>query len=245
MIPNATTTFDYTPLAGLSEGSNLRMHSLFVNDNWRVNGKLTLNVGLRMDKNDATDGDGDLVGDDLSFSPRVSAVWDPIGDGRWALSGSFARYTMALTSNVVASTAVGGNAATSRWIYTGAPINADPNAPTESLMTTDAVLRSVFAWHESLGGNNRAASLSNLPGVNMKIDEPLSSPYSMEYSTGLARSLGDARLRSRRRRLPRLPQLLRHSHRSSRPGPSPTRRATGSISAWLKIPTAPSASTPD
>ena len=191
LMPNATTTFDYTPLAGLSEGSNLRMHSLFVNDNWRVNGKLTLNVGLRMDKNDATDGDGDLVGDDLSLSPRVSAVWDPIGDGRWALSGGFARYTMALTSNVVASTAVGGNAATSRWVYTGAPINADPNAPTESLMTTDAVLRSVFAWHESLGGNNRAASLSNLPGVNMKIDEPLSSPYSMEYSTGIARALGE------------------------------------------------------
>ncbi len=53
LVPNATTTLDYNPIDQLSEGSNLRMHSLFVNDNWRVNGKLTLNLGVRLDKNDA------------------------------------------------------------------------------------------------------------------------------------------------------------------------------------------------
>ena len=73
---------------------------LFVNDNWRVNDNLTLNLGVRLDKNDATDGDGDTVGDDASFSPRLSAIWDPEADGRWAISGSYARYTMALTSNL-------------------------------------------------------------------------------------------------------------------------------------------------
>ena len=32
-------TLDHNPLVGLSEGSNLRVHSLFANDNWRLNGR--------------------------------------------------------------------------------------------------------------------------------------------------------------------------------------------------------------
>jgi hypothetical protein len=187
LIPNATTTLDYNPLAGISEGSNLRMHSLFLNDDWRLNRKVTLNVGVRLDKNAATDGDGDTVGDDLSFSPRLAAVWDPAGDGRWAFSGSFARYTMALTSNVVASTAVGGNAATRRWAYTGPPINTDPSQP---LVSTENAVKAVFAWHNALGGADRPPSFANLPGVTMQIGEPLSSPYALEYSGGVARALG-------------------------------------------------------
>ena len=190
LVPNAMTTLDYNPLAGISEGSNLRMHSLFVNDSWHANEHLTLNLGVRLDKNDATDGDGDVVGDDVSFSPRLSAVWDPNGDGRWALNGSVARYTMALTSNVVASTAAGGNAETRRFVYTGPAVNIDPNAATESLVTTEQALATVFAWHGALGGSARPPAFANLPGVNVQIENPLSSPYAMEYASGIARSLG-------------------------------------------------------
>ena len=189
-LPNSTTTLDYNPLAAMSEGSNLRMHSTFVNDNWRLNDRVTLNLGLRLDKNDATDGDGKNVGNDLSLSPRVSAIWDPQGSGQWALSGSYARYTMALTSNLAGSTAKGGNAATYRWLYTGPAINANPNAPIETLVSTADAIRQVFAWHDNLGGNNRPAAAASLPGVNMKLLEPLTSPYSIEYSGGISKVLG-------------------------------------------------------
>jgi hypothetical protein len=189
-VPNSTTTLDYNPLAALSEGSNLRVHSVFVNDNWRLNDKVTFNVGLRLDKNDATDADGDNVGDDLSVSPRMSAVWDPTGDGRWAISGSYARYTMALTSNLVASTAQAGNLATYRWIYQGPAINP-PGTPPQSLVSTEEAIRRVFDWHNSTGGNTRTPfALVNVPGINVRIVEPLSSPYSMEYSGGVSRMLG-------------------------------------------------------
>ncbi len=190
-LPNSTTTLERNPLLALSEGSNLRVHSAFFNDNWRVNDNLTLNVGLRLDKNDATDGDGDTVGDDLSVSPRLSAVWDPKGDGRWAISGSYSRYTMALTSNLAASTAQAGNLATFRWIYQGPAINADLTAPKESLVTTAEAIRRVFEWHDANNGDSRRPfSLANVPGVNVKIQDPLSSPYSMEYSGGVSRTLG-------------------------------------------------------
>lgn len=185
-----TTTLDKNPLLAISQGSDLRTHSLFANDTWRFNDRLTFNLGLRLDKNDATDGDGANVGNDASFSPRLSAIWDPTGNGRWAVNGSFARYTMALTSNLAASTARAGNAATYRWVYTGAPINADLNAPTASLVTTESAIRQVFAWHDLAGGDGRTTQAASLPGVNMKITDPLTSPYAIEYSTGVSRALG-------------------------------------------------------
>jgi hypothetical protein len=187
LLPNANTTLDYTPLANLSEGSNLRTHSLFFNDNWRVTEKVTLNLGVRLDKNNATDGDGKNVGDNASISPRIAAVWDPKGEGKWAISASFARYTMALTSNLAGATAKGGNASSYRWIYTGPAINADANA--ESLVTTEEAIRRVFEWHRSLGAARPAAAAS-VPGVNMQLRDPLTSPYSVEYSGGLSRVLG-------------------------------------------------------
>ena len=187
-----TTALDKNPLVAISEGSNLRMHSLFLNDNWRFNERVTLNVGLRLDKNDATDGDGKNVGNDLSLSPRLSATWDPNGRGIWAVSGSVARYTMALTSNLAGSTAKGGNAATLRWVYTGPAINAGVTdaTPTGSLTTTEAAVQQIFAWHDQFGGDNRATQAASVPGVNMTITDPLTSPYSIEFAGGVSRSLG-------------------------------------------------------
>ena len=37
----------WNPIPTGSQGTNFRTHSLFYNDNWRVNGHLTANLGLR------------------------------------------------------------------------------------------------------------------------------------------------------------------------------------------------------
>ena len=187
-----TTTLDFNPILAISQGSDLRMHSLYANDNWRLNDRVTLNLGLRLDKNDATDGDGKNVGNDVSISPRLSASWDPSGRGAWSVNGSFARYTMALTSNLAASTARAGNAATYRWVYTGAPINVGVNAqtPLASITPTDAAIRQVFQWHDSEGGDARQAQATSLPGINMVITDPLTSPYAIEFAGGVSRALG-------------------------------------------------------
>ncbi len=187
-----TTTLDKNPLFALSQGSNLRVHSLFITDTWRLNDRVTFNVGMRLDKNDATDGDGKVVGNDVSFSPRFSATWDPNGRGDWSLSGSIGRYTMALTSNLAASTAKAGNAATFRWVYNGAPINANVTdaTPASALITTEAAVKEIFAWHDAAGGDTRPTQLASVPGVNMTLDDPLTSPYAFEYAGGVSRTLG-------------------------------------------------------
>lgn len=183
-----STAIDWNPIQLLSEGSNLRTHSLFANDTWRLGDHITLGLGIRLDKNRATDGAGQNVGDELSMSPRLSAVWDPAADGRWAVSGSFARYVMALTSNLAGSTTAAGNAATFRWFYQGPAINADPTGP---LVDTRAALRQLFDWFNANGGTGRRPyAFASVPGVNMKMLEPLKSPYSDEYAGGISRALG-------------------------------------------------------
>jgi hypothetical protein len=188
-LSNNTTTISWSPLTVLSTGSNLRMHSLFLSDAWRVNGNLSLTLGLRWDKNQGEDGGGQDVADRGSLSPRLSAVWDPLADGRWAVSGSYARYVAAIASNVAASTTAAGNAATYRWFYQGPAINADPNGP---LVTTDVALRQLFDWFFANGGTDRRPlTLANIPGTNVKILSPLKSPYANEYAGGVSRQFGN------------------------------------------------------
>src|SRR5688572_4489216 len=154
-IPGTTATstvIEYTPILQLSEGSNLRTHALFVNDTWRLSNQFTIGLGLRFDRNQATDGSGANVGNEMNFSPRLSAVWDPGADGRWSVSGSMARYVMALTSNLAGATTAAGNAANYRWFYQGPAINANPAGP---LVDTASALRQVFDWFSANGGVER------------------------------------------------------------------------------------------
>jgi hypothetical protein len=186
-----STFVEYDPLLTKSVGSNLRTHSAFVNDSWRPNGHLSFNLGLRLDKNQGNDGGGQNVGDKASLSPRLSAIWDPTANGKWALSASYSRYVMALTSNVASSTTAAGNPASFVWIYTGSPINPDSTAATDTLVKTDAALHQIFDWFRNGNDTTATAASAYVPGVNVKLQRPLASPYSNEYAGGVSRALGN------------------------------------------------------
>jgi hypothetical protein len=185
----ANTFIDYNPIAKVSEGTHLRTHSLFVNDNWRANGHLSFNLGLRTDTNDGTDGGGQKVGAGTTLSPRISAIWDPKADGTWALTSSYARYVVSLNPNLAGSSTEAGNVATYRWAYGGPLINPEPNVA--NLVTTEEALATVFAWFKSIDGtDNKNYVSATVPGVNMKIPTPLHSPFANEYAAGVSRTLG-------------------------------------------------------
>lgn len=186
-LPNSTVIF-YTPVEHpTAQGSNLRMHSLFVNDGWRLNQHVSVNFGLRWDKNQGQDGGGDVVANAGLLSPRLAATWDPKGDGRWAVSGSYARYVMPMTSNVAASTTAAGNASLYAWLYQGPAINALATGP---LVTSDVAIQQVFDWFDGNGGRARPRVGSFLPGVNVRVLTPLKSPNAQEYALGTSRHIG-------------------------------------------------------
>jgi hypothetical protein len=185
-LPNSTQIW-WTPVEIPSRGTNLRMHSVFLNDSWRLNEHLSFNLGVRWDKNAAQDGGGDVVANKGLWSPRVAAIWDPMGDGRWALNTSYARYVMPMTSNVAASTTGAGNAAAYIWLYQGPAINPDSNG---SLVDSASAIQQVFNWFEANGGKGRATVGSFVPGVNIQIRTPLKSPNADEFALGTSRQLG-------------------------------------------------------
>lgn len=186
-LPNSTQIM-WTPVERSSQGSDLRMHSLFFNDAWRPSAHISLNLGLRWDKNQAEDGGGAIVANKGLISPRLAAVWDPTAEGRWTVNASYAKYVMPMTSNVAASTTAAGNSSIFVWLYQGPAINPDPNAA--SLVDSPTAIQQVFEWFDRNGGTGRAPLGSFLPGVNVQIQSPLTSPSADEYAIGTSRQLG-------------------------------------------------------
>ena len=70
---NSNTLLIYQPLPVSSLGTNFRVHSAFYNDNWRVNNNLTVNAGVRWDKNRGYDSLDVLTANDSALSPRKPA----------------------------------------------------------------------------------------------------------------------------------------------------------------------------
>ena len=178
------TIIQYDPIVLASLGSNLRTHGLFVNDAWRFNTGITLNLGVRWDKNHGKDAAGNLIATGNRFSPRLGVAWDPKNDGRWSVTGSFARYVSSL-NNGITEQSPAGSPASYQWNYEGPPINVGG----ATVATPDAIGQ-VFNWFNANGGVNRIPVSASIPGVNSFVGEDLNSPYSYKYAAGVSRTLG-------------------------------------------------------
>ena len=187
-INDGSTIIQYNPIVKNTEGTNFRTHSVFANDSWRVGSRLTANVGIRWDKNDGANGAGDTVAKDSAFSPRVGVIWDPAGDQKWSVTGSFAKYVASISNSIADSSSSGGQAATFQYAYRGPSINPDANA--SNLLAPPAALTALFAWFNANGGTNLPLVGANIPGVATKIPDGLASPNVLEYAGGLNRQFG-------------------------------------------------------
>jgi outer membrane receptor protein involved in Fe transport len=58
---------------------------VYLQDNWRLNDRLTLDLGLRYDKEDITH-------DNNNYAPRLGFAWDPSGKGKTVVRGGWGRF---------------------------------------------------------------------------------------------------------------------------------------------------------
>lgn len=196
---DSSTLFLYQPIEQLSQGSDVRTRSAYLNDSWRLNNRLSFNVGLRYDKNRAQDSRGVVTSNDSAFSPRLAGVYDVKGDGSLKITASYAKYVAAIQENQAGAASQAGNSSTFYWYYDGPganPINPDPLHPT--LSKHDAV-QAFFDWFRSEGClpdplaascKVPQASAPGLPGVNTQIQGSLASPNANEYVLGIAGTIG-------------------------------------------------------
>jgi hypothetical protein len=187
---DGSTIIQFNPIAKLSQGTNFKTNSAYINDNWRFSDRMTFGVGLRYDANDGTDEEGKKVAKDSNFSPRLSVTYDVHGDARWIGHASYSQYVAAIANTVGDSSSAAGAPAAFQWAYRGPAINTDPNG---TLLTQDQAIRQVFDWFQANGGPNGSLPLVgiNIPGGNTIIRGSLDSPSVVEYALGVTARLGD------------------------------------------------------
>ena len=171
-------------------------HGLYFQDNFRVNGRFTLNYGVRWDyygviseaQNqfsifDTTTGSVKLV-DQLypkdwnNISPRVSAIWDTKGDGKTVLRAGWGLYYDAFSQDffvgqIPYNTFSPGPAYNQEQFTFSPAASIVPGAP-------------VFP---DSGFSTSLPTLQGFPDV-WTVDPHLQTPYVMNYNVNLQRQLG-------------------------------------------------------
>ncbi len=172
-----------------SIGSHVETTSIYANDTWRINDKLTVNLGLRYDKNDATDQAGLKTVDDYRISPRVSGSYDVKGDGSIVVTAGFNRYVTSITQNQGTAGSAAGNPVYNWYLYDGPTyVAGTPEYPTNS----DA-LDAMFDWFFNVYGGVNNLDLAyyiSIPGLTPRVGDDLRAPYADEITVGAAFRLG-------------------------------------------------------
>ncbi len=189
---DGNTVIQWNPVFSRSEGTDLQTQSLFINDKWDLNPQLSFNIGLRFDKNDAQDADGNNVSDDSAISPRLGVQYDVRGDGRHRINASLGRYVNKVADgNAGGSAQAAGVPSTFQFRY-GGPVINPAGTPFNELVPTAEAIRLLFEWFNSAcdsegrcGTLNRdIMTFSSVSGLSTRIDEPLTSPSVDEITLG-------------------------------------------------------------
>ncbi|HPS77697.1 MAG TPA: TonB-dependent receptor, partial [Thermoanaerobaculaceae bacterium] len=190
LLGDGTTVATYQPIYVGSEGTSFKTHSLFVNDRWRLGARLSLNLGVRYDRNDGKDSTGTRTARDSKVSPRLGVSWDVRGDGAWVVNASHGSYVSAISNSLANSASAGGQPATLEWDYRGPDINPPG---TTSLVDSAHAIQMFFNWWNSVGGLNNSEYLTyaEIPGRTSSIkNNSLRSPSADEYTIGVTTRLG-------------------------------------------------------
>lgn len=191
---NAATLIDWThAIAGL-RGTDQNTRSAYLNDRWDLGSRLSVNLGLRYDRNHVRDAVGRLVSDDDAYSPRVGATFDLRNDGRHQLIAGFGRYTAKILEGGGQPQHVGVYSDFG-WRYHGPDINA-PGTPVDQLLPAPEALARLFAWFDSVGGvQNGDYSFFTDPRYSSEFRGALKSPAVDERSLGYAFQMTKGSLR--------------------------------------------------
>ena len=199
-VVTSRTFVYYTPIFTLTQGTDALTHSAFLNDSWRLNNRLSINLGVRYDKNHAANSLGVVTADDSAWSPRIAAAFDVTRNGALKVGASYAHYVGAIQDSILDSSSAGGQPGAFQWFVTGAGAPVI-NSPAGTTLTTRAqALQQVFDWFFAQGCPDITTcklplAYAFFPGLSSKITTTLKSPYAREYTFGVNGTIGSGSYR--------------------------------------------------
>ncbi len=184
----ARTYIRWTPVFSPGQENNLTTNSAFVNDRWDLNDRWSFNVGVRYDQNDSVNADGDKISDDSGFSPRLGAIFDPMGNGKHRISASYSRYQSRVVEGPSTSGETAGAPGAVDFVYNGPEINP-AGTPINQLVPAHEALQIMWDWFLANGGTDNLALLKvggakSVPGYDVVFPHGLKSPSVDEYVFG-------------------------------------------------------------
>jgi len=200
---NPSNTFiRWTPILVSGAQDQQKTGSAFVNDKWDLNSHWSFNAGMRYDKNDAVDANGTIASKDSAISPRLTAIFDPQGNGRHRITASYNQYVSRIVGNSADQNQSAGSPGSIDYAYQGPIINPNSNQLQTSL--SDAITQA-FAWFASQCGGFvngtidaskcpssllRPGGSRSVPGFSAVYNNRLQSPSVAEYALGYGVQIG-------------------------------------------------------
>ncbi len=157
---------------------NDQLWSLFAQDDYRASRKLTLNLGLRYERQTLTNAT-------LNFAPRVGFVYDTTGDSSIVLRGGFGIYNSQIVDNSFASYALGEPSGVFTYTATPGQVGFPTSVAAAPLPAFPpgavAPVRSLYVRPGQPAYLNQYFPTSTLNGY----PNALLNPYSEQYTLGL------------------------------------------------------------
>jgi len=125
-----TATLDDAPTSQLDATPAHENTTVYLQDRWDVGPNLTLNLGVRWDQQEIFDRFGErVINLDDDYAPRLGVVWDPGGDGKSKLFGSFGYYYEQIPMDLVIRSFAQERQAR---IFNYDPVSTTPDAAAEA-----------------------------------------------------------------------------------------------------------------
>jgi outer membrane receptor protein involved in Fe transport len=168
-VPGETIIENWLPVRGAT--IDITTTSFYVQDRWALSKHLTLDLGLRYERvrSDAT---GGIVGVDTdTVVPRLAASFDPVGNGKWVIQGTYAHYAGKYSEAQFANNTNVGNPSRTLGIYDGPAGEGVSFAP-------------------GFDPANYVTVVGIFPTANVFFEDGLSAPVTSEFTTSVGAQLG-------------------------------------------------------
>jgi len=190
VVPDSSY-LSFSPILKQAIPTDLRSDSIFVNDSWKLGNQLTINLGLRYDKNHALDSEGNLRQNDSTWSPRLGVTFDPKGDGKVRFGATYGRYASGAQQVFAGSAGSAGGLPNYLYYNWNGP---EINTGAAPWVSAHDVLARVFQWF-GVPGPYQYPTLNTdqlfnpiIQGLNQGIASGMVSPHTDEVSVGISGS---------------------------------------------------------